>query len=185
MRSTPWIRTDEVVDFFDSLDKRVRYFDAAVNKDPDNPYVRQHYARMLMRSQREHLALTQMEAPAISLNANILALHHTKGLVLTQLALRSPSMDIGRRFLAQAEDSFKTCMRLDPRDDYGYQSLAHLYLEWAKRCTDSDEIVSYIDRAEAAVSEGLRRARRHEALWLESARIEEFLQDAPARIFRA
>ncbi len=176
-----FVRSDELVDFFGTLEKKTRYFDTAINKDPDNPYVRQHYARMLSREGRDLLALSQINE-ALSINSNPRALHHTKGLILAQLALGSPSPDVGRRYLLQAEDAFNTCIQKSPRDDYGYTGLAHLYLEWAKRCENVDDATGYTARAESLISDGLRRASIHESLWLESARVEAYLGDSEARI---
>jgi hypothetical protein len=55
------IRADYLVDSIRTLEGRTRFFETAIKKDPDSPYVRQHYARMLTRSERPELALSQVE----------------------------------------------------------------------------------------------------------------------------
>jgi hypothetical protein len=52
-----FIRSDRLVDSLRTLDNRIRFFEQACQKDPVSPYVRQHYARMLARSNQFNLAL--------------------------------------------------------------------------------------------------------------------------------
>ena len=68
------------------------------------------------------------------------------------------------------------------RDHYCYQSLAELYLNWARRCKDDAEITDYIERAEGVISEGLMNARVRDSLWITSAKIQQFLGDNPSYI---
>jgi hypothetical protein len=52
-----FIRSDRLVDSIRTLDNRIRFFEQACQKDPVSLYVRQHYARMLARSDQANLAL--------------------------------------------------------------------------------------------------------------------------------
>jgi hypothetical protein len=80
-----FIRSDRLVDSIRTLEDRIRFFEQACQKDPTSPYVRQHYARMLARSNQANLALGQIDE-GIKLNPQLRVLHHTKGVVLQQLA---------------------------------------------------------------------------------------------------
>jgi hypothetical protein len=104
-----FIRSDRLVDSIRTLDQRVRFFENACQKDPLSPYLRQHYARMLARSGEFNLALSQIDE-GLKLNSKIRVLHHTKGVILHQLALTTESRDIARRRLAQSEDEFRQCL---------------------------------------------------------------------------
>jgi len=52
-----FIQADDNVGGISSFEDKVRFFEAAAAKDPSNPYVRQHYARMLRKEERYDLAL--------------------------------------------------------------------------------------------------------------------------------
>jgi hypothetical protein len=88
-----FIRSDRLVDSVRSLEGRIRFFENACQKDPRSPYVRQHYARMLSRSGQPNLALAQIDQ-ALSISEDIRVLHHTKGLILAQLALEGQGQDV-------------------------------------------------------------------------------------------
>jgi tetratricopeptide (TPR) repeat protein len=175
-----FIRSDRTVDSIRTLDGKIRFFDTACQKDPQSPYVRQHYARMLSREEKFDLALLQIDE-AIRISPNVRILHHTKGVVLHQMAMTTPSLDLARRRLAQSEDSFRRCLRIYDRDEYGYQGLARLYLEWAKR-VDNDESAEYISKSEGIISEGLRKVRIRDGLWITSAEVEDLLGNKPAHL---
>ena len=54
-------KDDEVIDSIRSFDSRTGFFESACKKDVNNPYVRQHYARMLLREKKYNIALSQIE----------------------------------------------------------------------------------------------------------------------------
>ena len=120
-----FIRSDRLVDSIRTLEDRMRFFEQACQKDPKSPYVRQHYARMLARSKQFNSALAQIEE-GLNIDSRIRVLHHTKGIILHQLAMTPQSRDIARRRLAQSEDEFRYCIAANDRDEYAYQSLATL-----------------------------------------------------------
>lgn len=174
-------RDDDAVDSLRGLEPKIRFFEAAVRKDPRNPYVRQHYARMLRREKRYDLALGQIEQ-ALEMSPRARILHHTKGLVLKDLAVDASINEIARRRLAQSEESFNVAINMAPKDDYGYSSLADLYLDWARRTTSPDEAVAYVAKAQEVLFRGLGIVRQRESLYLIMSAIESFLQNTPARV---
>jgi FimV-like protein len=173
-----FVRSDRLVDSIRTLEGRVRFFEQACQKDPSSPYVRQHYARMLSRSKEPSLALSQIEE-GLKLNSEIRVLHHTKGVILQQLAMTSESIEIARRRLVQSEEEFRICMRLNDRDEYAYQGLAGLYVDWAEKVPDPTESADYLSKAEHTISDGLRRVRIRDGLWIVSSRIQEILGNKP------
>ncbi len=173
-----FVRSDRLVDSIRTLDDRIRFFENACQKDPTSPYVRQHYARMLARANKLNIALSQVEK-GLELNPKLRVLHHTKGIILNQLAIETESPDIARRRLVQSEDEFRQCISMDDRDAYAYQQLAGLYVDWAKRTDDPTEATEYLSRAEELISVGLRRVRVRDGLWIVSSRIQSILGDAP------
>jgi len=177
------IRTDRIVDTISSLDGKIRFYETACKKDPQSPYVRQHYARMLARDGKNELALSQIDE-AIRLNPSLRVLYHTKAIVMMQLAIQAESNDIARRRLIQSETNFRKCITMYQRDEYSYQGLAQLYIAWAKRITvtDSDEAANYISKAEEVINDGLRVVRVRDGLWIESSRIQDMLGNEPSQI---
>lgn len=178
-----FVRDDALIDSIRGLENRIKFFDLACRKEPESPYVRQHYARMLYRADRLELALGQVEQGiAINPKAPPRVLIHTKGVILGALALQAESIDIGRRRLAQAEDALRRVLQISRKDEYAYQALATLYLDWAKRSKSDEESALYLTKAEEAVSEGLRYCRDKDGLWIVSSDIEEWLGDRPSQI---
>lgn len=173
-----FIRSDRLVDSIRSLDGRIRFFEQACQKDPTSPYVRQHYARMLARLKEANLALSQIDE-GIKLNPQIRALHHTRGVILQQLMVTTESREIARRRLAQSEDEFRRCLSMNNKDEYAYQGLATLYVDWAKRTDDPAEVTDYLAKAEAVISQGLKHVRVRDGLWIVSSQIQEILGNAP------
>lgn len=169
-----FVREDSLVDSIGTLDGKIRYFDTACSKDPDSPYVRQHYARMLAREKKWELAQSQIES-AISLNSRLRVLYHTKGKILAGLMSATESEDVARRWLIQAEQAFQRGLKQNPNDPYCLQGLAELYLEWAKRATKPAESTEYITKAEESITLGLRVARERDALRVASSQISEWL----------
>lgn len=176
-----FVRSDRIVDSIRTLEGKTQFFDAAARKDPDNPYVKQHYARMLLREKRPELALGQIDL-GLKLNPNARVLRHSKGLILCQMALTIESIEVARKRLVQSEDEFRRCIATHNRDDYSYQGLAELYLGWAKRIGISDEAASYIAKAEDVINEGLKLVRTRDSLWVVSSEIQKWLGDQPARL---
>jgi tetratricopeptide (TPR) repeat protein len=176
-----FVRSDHVVDAIKSLDGKIRFFDTACRKDPESPYVRQHYARMLSREGRAELALGVIDE-GLKMNPNLRVLHHTRGVILSQLAERVDSQEIARRRLVQAEDAFRRCISFYDRDEYAYQGLALLYLEWAKRAKDAAESAEYVANAEGVIGEGLRLVTVRDGLWIVSSQIQDWIGDEPLRL---
>ena len=175
-------RDDDAVDSLQTLEAKTRFFEDAARKDPNNAYIRQHYARMLRRENRPELALSQIDA-ALSLSRHNLVIEHTRGVILRDMALAASSMSLGIRRLAQSEESFRRCIRQNPRDEFSYQSLAELYLDWARRSDVADsETVLYATKAQDVVLDGLQRARNREGLYVVDSSIERFLGDTDRRI---
>lgn len=170
------IRSDRVVDSLRTLEGRTHFFETACRKDPISPYVRQHYARMLDRAGKLDAALGQIDQ-AIGLNREVRVLYHTKGLILTKLAISSESTELGRRQLVKAERAFRTGLSMYARDEYAYQGLASLFLEWAKHVPA--EAADYIAKSEEIINEGLRSVSNKESLWIVSAEIQKLVGSSP------
>lgn len=176
-------RSDETVEGVASFEAKVKFFESACRKDPSSPYVRQHYARMLRREGKLDLALGQIDQ-GLSMDSTLRVLHHTRGVILKDLALELESNEIARRRLAQSEASFRQAITLYERDEYAHRDLADLFLQWAKRVVGSDEEIEYIAKAESAVSDGLRVVRVRDGLWVVSAEIQRWLGDHPGSLER-
>jgi predicted Zn-dependent protease len=151
-----------------------------MRKDPDNPYVRQHYARMLLREDKLELALGQIDQ-AILMAPGLRVLRHTRGNILRHIALSTESVEIARRRLVQSEQAYRESFGPGRRDPYSWQALAELYLGWAKRSHHA-ESAEYVAKAEGVVSEGLRAVRpiERDGLWIVSSQIQQYLGDTPA-----
>lgn len=174
-----FIRSTRLVDSIRSLDGRMQFFDTAIQKNPEGPYVRQHYARMLNRADKAELALLQIEK-AIELGPDIRVLFHTKGLILSKLAIGSESVELSRRRFLQAEQAFRQALSSNERDEYSYTSLADLYLDWGKKIPN--EAAAYLQKAEETISEGLKVVRNKEFLWVASSNLQDWLGNQPQRI---
>lgn len=174
-------RSDELIDALPSLESRMRFFNSACAIDPSNPYVRQHFARMLVRNSQEEIALTTVET-AISMDKNIRALQHTKGYVLHQMALRANTLELGRKRRAQSEEAYMTTISMNDRDSYGYQGIAELYIDWAKKTPDIDEETLYLAKAEEILIKALSKVSDKETIWMELSKIDEYLSDTPGQI---
>lgn len=173
-------RDVDALDNLQSLEAKTRFFELACRKDPLNGYVRQHYGRMLLREDKPELALSQVDR-AIELAPRARAIQHTRGVILRDMAIKAGSREVARRRLAQSESAFEGALRQNSRDEYSYQSLAELYLDWARRCGNTDEAIDYIGRAQEVVFRGLQNVRQREGLYLVAARIARDVGDAPAR----
>lgn len=177
-----FIRSDRLVDSIGSLEAKTKFFEEACRKEPLSAYVRQHYARMLTRERKAELALSQIDE-ALKLNQTIRVLYHTKGCVLAQLAIEIESPDIARRRFAQSEENFRKGIGLYSKDEYCYQGLAQLYLDWSKyKAASSEEAAEFISRAEEIINEGLKVVRVRDGLWIASSYVQQLLGDEPARL---
>lgn len=174
-------RSDSIVDSLSSIDEKLKFFEKACKKDPESPYVRQHYARMLYRENKAELALSQVET-AINIDDKVRVLYHTKGLILSKMAMDDDSLSLARRRLIQSENSYRKALNLAVKDPYCYQGLARLYINWAEKIDDQDEITDYISKAENIITDGLRNCRYRDKLWIESAKVQEFLGNHPGYI---
>lgn len=174
-------RDDVVVDSLDSFTAKSDFFERACRRAPDNPYIRQHYARMLRRERKLEAALAQVDA-ALKIAPNVRSIQHTRGMVLGDLALEASTEPLGRRRLAQGEDAFKQAIHDNERDEYPYRSLADLYLKWARYVSDSKESVLYAAKAQEVISAGMEKADTADGLFVAMADIEDFLGDSDARL---
>lgn len=176
------IRNDHLIDSIRTLDGKTQFFETACKKDPQSPYVKQHYARMLLRAGKPDLALGQVEQAFQTPGPPKKVLIHTKGLTLKALAMASESYEVGRKYVARAEQSFRLSITSNPKDEYAYQSLAMLFLDWAKKSESDDEAAKYIQKAEETIDQGLRAVRVRDGLWIASADIANWLGDQPTRL---
>jgi tetratricopeptide (TPR) repeat protein len=174
-------RSERLVDSIGSLEGKIKFFETAAKKDPESPYVRQHYARMLLREEKLEIALGEIEE-GIKLDPSARVLQHTKGIILMEMAISNESVELAKRRLAQSEASFNQCITGSPRDEYGYQGLAELYFRWARRAPSQEEAVAYIAKAEDVITLGLRSVRVRDRLWILSSKIQEWLGDEPSRL---
>lgn len=176
-----FIKSDRFVDSLRSLESKIQFFEKACKKDPDNPYVRQHYARMHIRSGIESAALRIIEE-AIKMDDKIRILYHTKGYILSCMTTNTDSIEISRRRLIQSEEAYYSALKMDENSDFCYQGLAQLYLKWAGFVLNEEEKALYLNKAEEIINEGLKKAKSKESLWIESANIDAFIGDHPSRI---
>ncbi|RZB35172.1 MAG: hypothetical protein SRB1_00940 [Desulfobacteraceae bacterium Eth-SRB1] len=174
-------KDNEIVDSIRSFESRTGFFESACKKDVNNPYVRQHYARMLLRDKKYSLSLSQIEA-GLKLDKSARILYHTQGQILAKMALDAGEQAIGEKYFTRAIDSFNTCIEMYKSDDYGYASLAKLYIDWATRWDNPETYAKNISRCEEVISEGLRHVTKRESLLLVSSNLERILGDQPKRI---
>lgn len=179
-----FFRTDEIVETFSTLEGKIKFFETAARRDPNNIYVLQHFARMLLREKNVTLALNQIDdAIAKDRTKTIRSLHHTRGLVLADMAMSDENNEMARKRLAHAEREFLFCMSAKESDSYGHSGLARLYLNWSRRPKISDdEATEYLEKAEAVVSEGLKVVSERASLLITSADVQNDLGDQPARL---
>lgn len=179
-----FIRSDEIVDTFSTLAGKVRFFETAARRDPDNVFVLQHFARMLLREDNLTLALNQIDdAIAKDRTKTIRSLHHTRGLILTALAMSDENNEVARKRLAHAEREYQFCMAAKESDSYGHSGLANLYLDWSRRPKISeDEATEYLEKAESVVSQGLKVVSERASLLITSAGVQKDLGNQPERL---
>ncbi len=166
------------------MEGKIKFFETAARRDPDNPFVLQHFARMLLREGNLSLALNQIDS-AISKDRTktIRSLHHTRGTILAELAISEENNDVGRKHLAHAEREFQICMAARESDSYGHSGLARLYLNWSRRKKISDdEATEYLEKAEGVISDGLTVVTERASLLIISADVQKELGNQPARL---
>lgn len=173
------VRSDRTIDSLSGLEAKIGFFESARQKDPESPYVLQHYARMLLREGKADLALAQIDR-ALDLAPRARVLHHTRGVVLRGMAMSLPSVDLARRRLLMSEQAFRQALRLDERDEYSYQALAELFFGWAKRVADAEEQAAYLTKTQEILDQGLRKVRSREGLWIVFSDLESWLGNTPA-----
>ena len=127
-----------MVDSLSSTESKIQFFERACRMAPDSPFVRQHYARMLLRTGNYTSAISIIEQ-SILMSPNNNQLYHTKGHILYNMALTSESIEVGRKFCGQSEEAYLTALRLNDKDAYCYQGLISLYLGWARKSTEESE----------------------------------------------
>lgn len=174
-------KSDHLIDSISTFEGRTKFFETACRKDPLNPYVRQHYARMLSRTDKHELAISQIDE-AIKLETKSRILYHTKAKVLADLAMITESTELARRRLAQSEANYRICLSMYDRDEYAYQGLAELFFEWSKRVKDDQEKIHYISKSEEIISEGIKKAKFRDALWIVSSNIQDYLGNYPSSL---
>ncbi len=174
-------RSEELIDSLPSLESRIRFFNSACRIDPDNVYVRQHYARMLIRNEQDELALSTINT-AIEMDTNARLLHHTKGYILHQMMKRANTLEIGRKRRAQSEEEYRITIRMKDNDSYGYQGISELFIDWAKKTDDSDEEELYLAKAEEILTEALSKVPDKETIWVELSKIDNYLCNTPGQI---
>ena len=181
-----FIKSDEIVDTFSTLDGQMKFFETAARRDPDNVFVLQHFARMLLRENKLTLALTQIDnAISKDRTKSIRSLHHTRGLILAELAMSEENGDVARKWLAHSEREFLHCMAAKESDSYGHSGLASLYLRWSQRPKlSTDEATEYLEKAEGVVSHGLRVVSDRTSLLITSAEMQKELGNQPARLIK-
>jgi predicted Zn-dependent protease len=164
----------------------MKFFETASRRDPNNVFVLQHYARMLLREGKLNLALTQIDnAIANDRTRSIRSLHHTRGLILTQMAIDEENDDFARKRLVQAEREFLQCIASKESDDYGHTGLANLYIGWSRRPKIStEEANEYLEKAEGVVSRALKAVSVRTSLLITSAEIQKDFGNQPECISR-
>lgn len=179
-----FIRSDEIVDTFSSLAGKVKFFETAARRDPDNVFVLQHFARMLLREKNLVLALNQIDSAILKdRTKTIRSLHHTRGLILAEQAMSEENNEVARKRMAHAEREFQFCMAAKESDAYGHSGLANLYLDWSRRPRISeDEATEYLEKAETVVSQGLKVVSERASLLITSAEVQKDLGNQPARL---
>jgi cold shock CspA family protein len=179
-----FIKSDEIVDTFSTLEGKMKFFETASRRDPNNVFVLQHYARMLLRERKLSLALTQIDnAIANDRTKSIRSLHHTRGLILMQMAIEEENDDFARKRLVQAEREFLQCIASKESDDYGHSGLANLYIGWSRRPRIStEEANEYLEKAEDVVSRALKVVGVRTSLLITSAEIQRDFGNQPERI---
>lgn len=179
-----FIKSDEIVDTFSTLDGKMKFFETASRRDPNNVYVLQHYARMLLREGKLSLALTQIDnAIANDRTKSIRSLHHTRGMVLAQMAIDEENGDFARKRLVQAEREFLQCIASKESDEYGHTGLANLYINWSRRqSVSAEEANEYLEKAESVVSKALKVVNERASLLIASAEIQKDFGNQPERI---
>jgi hypothetical protein len=122
-----FVMSDEIVATFSTFKGKVTFFETAARRAPNDVYVLQHFARMLLHEGQLKLALGQIDDAINKSKGRVnRLLHHTRGMILGKLATTEENIDLARKFLAHAEREFHICISEKEADDYGYMGLAEL-----------------------------------------------------------
>jgi tetratricopeptide (TPR) repeat protein len=176
-----FVTSDEIVNTFSTFDGKVKFFETASRRAPNDSFVLQHFARMLLHENYLKLALGQIDdAISKSRPRTVRSLHHTRGLILEELTMTEKNLDLARKWLAHAEREFRVCIADKETDDYGHTGLANLFLRWAWRASiSSGEGTEYLERAERAIADGLRVVSDKSQLLVASAKLQKDLGNRP------
>lgn len=179
-----FIMSPDIINTFRTLEGKCKFFETAEKRDRNNPFVLQHYARMLLEEGRLPLAMSQIER-AIEKDKpkSIRILYHTRAMILAAQAMGEESMDVARKWMQRSEHDFQFCIAAKDTDSYGYSGLATLYLNWAKKVRASnDEATEYLEKAEAVISDGLKIVRDRTSLLITSSEIQREVGNKPERL---
>jgi tetratricopeptide (TPR) repeat protein len=179
-----FIMSSDIINTFRTLEGKCRFFDTAEKRDRNNPYVLQHYARMLLDEGRLPLAMSQIER-AIDKDKQkaIRILYHTRAMIEAAHAMGEENMDMARKWMLRSEKDFQFCIVAKDTDSYGYSGLATLYLNWAKKVRSSnDEATEYLVKAEAVISDGMKIVRDRASLLIVSSEIQKEIGNKPERL---
>jgi tetratricopeptide (TPR) repeat protein len=176
-----FVMSDEIVATFSTFKGKVTFFETAARRAPNNVFVLQHFARMLLHEGQLKLALNQIdEAIGKSKPRVIRPLHHTRGMIMEELAMTEENIELARKYLAHSEREFRICIGEKEADDYGHTGLAELLLRWAKRNGISTaEGSEYLEKSEKVIAEGLKVVSDKSRLLIVSAKIQKELGNRP------
>jgi len=179
-----FIKSEEIVETFRRFEGKCLFFETAEKRDPNNPYVLQHYSRMLLREKKLSLAMAQIDrAIEKDRQKTIRILHHTRAMILSEQAMTEDNNDVARKWMARSEQEFQYCIAAKEIDSYGHSGLALLYLGWAKKIRQSnDEATEYLEKAEAVIADGLKVVRERASLLIISAEVQQEIGNQPARL---
>jgi tetratricopeptide (TPR) repeat protein len=179
-----FIMSSDIINTFRTLEGKCKFFDTAEKRDRNNPYVLQHYARMLLDEGRLPFAMSQIDrAIDKDKQKTIRILYHTRAMIEAAHAIAEESMDVARKWMMRSETDFRFCIAAKDTDSYGYSGLATLYLNWAKKVRSSnDEATEYLVKAEAVISDGMKIVRDRASILIVSSEIQKELGNKPERL---
>lgn len=179
-----FIMSDDIVNTFRTLEGKCKFFETAEKRDRNNPYVLQHYARMLLDEGRLPLAMSQIDrAIDKDRQKSIRILYHTRAMILAAHAMAEENMDVARKWMTRSERDFQSCIAAKETDSYGYSGLATLYLNWAKKVRAlNDEATEYLEKAEGVIADGLKIVRDRTSLLITSSEIQREIGNKPERL---
>ena len=179
-----FIISSDIINTFRTLEGKCKFFETAEKRDRNNPYVLQHYARMLLSEGRLPLAMSQIErAIEKDKQKTLRILYHTRAMILAAHAMGEESLDVARKWMRRSEQDYQFCIAAKDTDSYGYSGLATLYLGWAKKVrAANEEATEYLVKAEAVLSDGLKIVRDRASLLIVSSDIQKEIGNKPERL---